>query len=105
MAGKSLAQAAAQEAYEEAGVRGTIDAQSIGGFEHVKHSAIGGPLKVFVYVYPLAVERELKSWPEEAQRSRRWFGHSEVLEIVQSDGLLDIMRRFADELATKSSDV
>jgi 8-oxo-dGTP pyrophosphatase MutT (NUDIX family) len=102
MAGKSLAQAAAQEAYEEAGVRGKIDARSIGSFEHVKQSAIGGPTPVIVHVYPLAVARELKSWPEEAQRSRRWFGHSEVLEVIHSERLLEIMRRFADELAAKS---
>jgi 8-oxo-dGTP pyrophosphatase MutT (NUDIX family) len=104
MAGKSLAQAAAQEAYEEAGVRGKIDARSPGSFEHVKQSAIGGSVTVIVHVYPLAVERQLKSWPEEAQRSRRWFGHSEVLEVVQSEGLISVIRRFADDLAAKSSE-
>jgi 8-oxo-dGTP pyrophosphatase MutT (NUDIX family) len=101
MAGKSLAQAAAQEAYEEAGVRGQISPQSIGSYKHVKQSAIGEPVTVLVHVYPLAVAQELKSWPEDAQRSRRWFGQSEALEIIQSEELRTAVRRFADEHAAR----
>lgn len=102
MAGKSLAQAAAQEAYEEAGVRGQVDAQSIGGFKHVKQSAVGEPVTVFVHVYPLAVAQELRSWPEDTQRSRRWFGQSEFFEVIQPEELRTAVRRFAHELAAKS---
>ena len=102
MIGKSLAQAAAQEAYEEAGIRGKIDPQTIGSFEHVKQTAVGGPLTVLVHVYPLAVERVLASWPEDTQRTRQWFGHSEAVEAIWSEGLRTVVTRFADELAKQS---
>ena len=36
MPGKTLAEAAAQEAFEEAGVEGTVDPVPIGSFRHVK---------------------------------------------------------------------
>jgi 8-oxo-dGTP pyrophosphatase MutT (NUDIX family) len=102
MAGKSLAQAAAQEAYEEAGVRGKIDAQSIGSFEHVKQSVVGGPVTVLVHVFPLIVERELASWPEKEQRSRRWFLQAEAWEAIESEGLRSVVDGFARALASKS---
>jgi 8-oxo-dGTP pyrophosphatase MutT (NUDIX family) len=103
MTGKSLAQAAAQEAYEEAGVRGKIDARSVGSFEHVKQSAVGGPITVLVHVYPLAVERELASWPEKEQRSRRWFLQPKASEAIESEGLRSVVERFARTLASKGA--
>ena len=36
--GKSLAKAAAQEAFEEAGVEGTVDPKPIGSFRHIKQN-------------------------------------------------------------------
>jgi 8-oxo-dGTP pyrophosphatase MutT (NUDIX family) len=98
MVGKSLAQAAAQEAYEEAGVRGKIDGHSIGSFEHVKQSAVGGPVTVLVHVYPLAVDRELDAWPEKEQRSRRWFGQFEASQVIESEGLRSVVEGFAQAL-------
>lgn len=103
MNGKSLAQAAAQEAYEEAGVRGKIGAQSVGSFEHVKHSAVGGHVTVLVHVYPLAVERELASWPEKEQRSRRWFSQPKASEAIESEGLRRVVEGFARTLASKGA--
>jgi 8-oxo-dGTP pyrophosphatase MutT (NUDIX family) len=101
MVGKSLAEAATQEAYEEAGVRGKINEQSVGSFEHVKQSAVGGPVTVLVHVYPLAVNRELDTWPEKEQRSRRWFGQSEASKAIESEGLRSVVERFAQTLAKK----
>jgi 8-oxo-dGTP pyrophosphatase MutT (NUDIX family) len=101
MTGKSLAQAAAQEAYEEAGVRGKIDGRSVGSFEHMKQSAVGGPVTVLVHVYSLAVERELASWPEKEQRARRWFLQPQALEAIESEGLRSVVESFARALASK----
>jgi 8-oxo-dGTP pyrophosphatase MutT (NUDIX family) len=92
MAGKSLAQAASQEAYEEAGVRGKMDGRSVGSFEHLKQTTIGGPV---------TVERELASWPEKEQRSRRWFGQPEASEAIESEGLRSVVEGFARALASK----
>lgn len=87
MPGKSLAEAAAQEAYEEAGVRGTVDPNPIGTFRHVKQLLAVGPLEVSIVVHPLWVDRELPRWPELGQRKRRWFKPKEAARRVDSPEL------------------
>jgi len=73
MAGKSLADSAAQEAFEEAGIKGKIEPKPIGSFRHVKQHLLFGTLEVDILVHPLAVERELGNWPEKGERNRKWF--------------------------------
>ena len=87
MAGKSLAEAAAQEAFEEAGVRGTIDPVPVGTFDHTKQNLPSGLLDVRILVHPLNVDRELSKWPELGQRRRKWFSVEEAAEKVDSEEL------------------
>lgn len=86
MPGKSLAQAAAQEAFEEAGVTGRIDAEPLGFFQHVKNFPLG-QMEVTIFVHPLAVEKELSSWPERGQRQRKWFEPKNAARVVESNDL------------------
>lgn len=95
MRGKSLAEAAAQEAFEEAGVEGEIDAAPIGRFGHVKQHAMLGSIDVSVLVHPLAVQRELSDWPERLERSRRWFSLPEAATAVASEDLGKLIEGFA----------
>ncbi len=95
MQGKSLAEAAAQEAFEEAGVEGRIASEPIGRFTHVKRHAVLGPAKMSVIVHPLAVERELADWPERRERTRRWFGREEAARSVTSEELRALIRSIA----------
>lgn len=87
MPGKSLAEAAAQEAFEEAGVKGTIDPVPLGSFDHTKQNLPGGLLDVRILVHPLNVERELPKWPEARQRRRKWFSLEDALRKIDSDEL------------------
>ena len=87
MPGKTLSKAAEQEAFEEAGVRGAVEANPIGQFEHEKQSGLLGSLKVCILVHPLAVERELPDWPEQGQRQRKWFKLKDAAEQVDSPEL------------------
>ena len=87
MAGKSLAEAAAQEAFEEAGVKGTIDPVPVGSFDHTKQNLPSGLLDVRILVHPLNVDRELSKWPEEGQRRRKWFSVEEAAKKVDSEQL------------------
>lgn len=97
--GKSLANSAAQEAFEEGGVRGTIDPKPIGSFRHVKQHFAFGTLEVSIAVHPLAVDRELLSWPEHGQRHRRWFKLSEAAERVTSPELAGIILKLEKRLS------
>jgi 8-oxo-dGTP pyrophosphatase MutT (NUDIX family) len=97
MIGKSLADAAAQEAFEEAGISGTVDPQPIGSFRHRKRSFFGD-VDLKILVHPLAVERELADWPERGQRTRQWFSMSKALAVVESDELRAIISRLEKRL-------
>ena len=93
MLGKSHAEAAAQEAYEEAGVRGRADPIKLGQFRHDKDRFPAGQIRVSVAVFPMAVELELTRWPERGQRSRRWFSLDEAARQVSSAELAGIIAR------------
>ena len=106
MRGKSLAQAAAQEAFEEAGVEGRVEPEPIGRFGHVKQHAILGGIEVTVLVHPLEVRRELSDWPERRERRRRWFSLHEAASELASEDLRVLIQSFAaarPELCEKSS--
>ena len=93
--GKSLAEAAAQEAFEEAGVKGTVDPKPLGAFRHIKQQFLIGDLEVKIVVHPLWVDRELPTWPELGQRERRWFSAREAARRVDSPELSDLIRQSA----------
>jgi len=91
MAGKTWPESAAEEAWEEAGVRGRPGEAEIGRFRHNKSGLLQGPLSCTVAVFPLAVELELESWPERAERRRNWFPLAEARTVVRSSGLSAIL--------------
>ncbi len=87
MAGLSAFEAAAEEAWEEAGVRGRIEEAEAGRFSHVKTQLGRSPLHCRVALYRLEVEQELANWPEQGQRQRRWFSLAEAAAAVRSKEL------------------
>jgi ADP-ribose pyrophosphatase YjhB (NUDIX family) len=103
MRGKSLAKAAAQEAFEEAGVKGTINSQPLGTFRHVKQYSVAKSLEVSVLVHSLSVDRELPRWPESGQRERRWFTLDEAATCVDSNELGGLILRFGDNVGDSKS--
>ena|SRR5215204_3770089 len=100
MAGKSLAEAAAVEAFEEAGVKGKVDPEPLGAFNHTKQSVPFGTLEVRILVHPMNVERELAKWPELGQRRRKWFSVKEAAEKVDSEELRDLIIQSAERAFT-----
>ena len=95
MAGKTLAEAAAREAFEEAGVTGTVDPKPIGYIRHVKQKMVTGDLEVNIVVHPLWVDQELPKWPELGQRKRKWFSPKDAAKRVDSPELGELIRRSA----------
>lgn len=87
--------AAAREAYEEAGIRGTIGSKAIGSFVYEKSlDDEGRAVRCEVKVFPLLVKRQLKSWPEQRERDIRWVDPEEVASLVQDDGLRLVIDSF-----------
>jgi 8-oxo-dGTP pyrophosphatase MutT (NUDIX family) len=93
MPGKSLSEAAAQEAYEEAGVRGAASPLELGRFRHEKTRFPAPPIQCTVAVFPMPVERELTRWPEHGQRTRRWFSLDDAARAVNSPALATIIAK------------
>ena len=85
--------AAEREAYEEAGVVGEIAKQAIGSYSYDKRLKVGAAVTCQVDVFPLEVRKQLKKWPEQAQRDGRWFKPDEAARAVQEPELGDLIRR------------
>jgi 8-oxo-dGTP pyrophosphatase MutT (NUDIX family) len=94
MLDRTPAQAAAQEAYEEAGVVGEPGARPIGAYSYGKRLRDGAVQDVEVQVFPLEVLVERLAFPEQGQREKRWIDPSEAARLVDEPGLKTIFRRF-----------
>lgn len=94
MVGKTDPQAAAQEAYEEAGVQGEMLETPVGHFRYAKRLKSGAEQACVVAVYPLEVLIQLGGWPEDQQRQRRWMSQAEAAESVHEADLAELIRRF-----------
>lgn len=95
--GLGPSKSAAREAYEEAGVRGTVRSRSIGRYLYSKvldDRAISVPCEVRVFA--LRVRRQEKAWPERQQREVRWFVPADAVEAVEEDGLKALIASFAN---------
>jgi 8-oxo-dGTP pyrophosphatase MutT (NUDIX family) len=94
MKGRKRHAAAAQEAYEEAGVEGRIAKQAIGFYRYQKRLANGTARPCTVYIYPLEVTRQHKQWREQGQRVCRWFTLEEAAHAVLEPELQDMIHVF-----------
>ena len=89
---------AKNEAMEESGALGRIGERSI-GFYHYTKLLNGAAVYCKVEVFPLEVETQLASWPEENQRDIRWCELQEGGDMVQEPGLSAMIRNLAALLA------
>lgn len=91
MEGRTLPGAAAQEAWEEAGVRGRIRPAEIGRFRYDKTQDRGYSVPVELRVFLLTVDRLADDFPERGQRKRRWFAPDRAAAMVAEPGLKAIL--------------
>jgi 8-oxo-dGTP pyrophosphatase MutT (NUDIX family) len=81
--------AAAREALEEGGVTGQIEPRPLGQCTHRKRN---GEAKK-IDVYRLKVEEELKHWPEEKERKRKWVSPQKAKSLVTDPRLKRIINQ------------
>jgi 8-oxo-dGTP pyrophosphatase MutT (NUDIX family) len=92
MFGLSPAVAAAQEAYEEAGIEGNVADEPVGYYYYDKRLRNGGRRRCRVDVYVLDVTVEHAKWPEAGERGRRWFDPEGAALAVDEPELAEIIR-------------
>jgi 8-oxo-dGTP pyrophosphatase MutT (NUDIX family) len=86
--------AAAEEAFEEAGIAGEISEQPIGSYSYKKLMKNGNATRCSVQVFALRVTRQHKRWPEKRERKIKWYGPDDAIRFVHEPYLRRIIRNF-----------
>lgn len=87
MRGKTLAEAAQIEAWEEAGVSGQISTAPIGTFHYAKRRATGLKQPCTVQVFALHVADRDDDFPEADLRQAKWFTTADAIKRVREPDL------------------
>jgi 8-oxo-dGTP pyrophosphatase MutT (NUDIX family) len=99
----TAAATAAREAYEEAGVIGTIVGDSpVGCYSYEKQRTSRTVMLCEVSVFLFAVERQLRKWPEKSERETQWFTPEQAAARVAPMGLADILRTVTRQVLVAS---
>jgi 8-oxo-dGTP pyrophosphatase MutT (NUDIX family) len=86
MRGKAPHEAAAQEAYEEAGITGRIGEEPLGAYCYDKRRRDGSLVPARVRMFPMEVVEEAEDWPERNERERRWFEpDAAAMAVLEAD--------------------
>lgn len=94
MDGLTPTEAAAQEAWEEAGVRGKSSDACLGVYSYVKEHKEDTLYPCLVMVYPLKAKSWALTYPEKAERKRKWFSLKKAAKHVAEPELAQIIRDF-----------
>jgi 8-oxo-dGTP pyrophosphatase MutT (NUDIX family) len=97
--GLSLAESAAHEALEEAGVVGEVAPMPIGRYRYVKEKKEGFSLPCEVLVFALEVKMRRRTWPEKGLRETIWLTPDQAAARVSEPGLRHILAGFAKRCA------
>ena len=89
--GKTPAEIALQEAWEEAGLLGALGAP-LGTYQYEKY---GGTC--LVTVFAMHVHETCDDWPERAVRRRSWVALDAALELIEEEGLREILKKAVTE--------
>lgn len=91
MVNKTFAEAAAQEAWEEAGIKGVIHPIPLGSYNYIKPE-LGMELEVVVF--SLNVTKTAEKFPERKQRARTWLSLEKAADLVAEAELAALIAEF-----------
>lgn len=89
--GKTPAQTATQEAFEEAGVIGGVDPRPLGEYQYVKTLPDGSRQECLVTLFSLHVRGTLVQWPERNERKRRWHDLAQASKVAADHQLAELL--------------
>jgi len=97
--GMSAQQSAAEEAYEEAGIKGSVASDAIGIYRYPKWDAVCD-----VTVYAMQVEHVLgeTQW-QESHRGRQWVSIEQAVELLKNDDVKQIVNQLPQWLKEQAS--
>ena len=94
----AASQTAAEEAYEEAGVRGRVGETPHRSLLISESHQTGKTTVCQVEVFPLEVTGQSRKWPEREERRTEWFKIGKAMKVVQYNDLRDLIRKFGEAL-------
>lgn len=95
MEGKAAPDAAAQEAWEEAGVKeAKLGHMPVGAFSYEKALDNGVITRCEATVFPLKVKKLADEFPESHERTRKWVAPEKAAKMVDEPGLKRLLRNF-----------
>ncbi len=92
MPGKTFAEAAEQEAWEEAGVKGVIHPVPVGSYHYSKPELA---MELEVVVFALKSTKAAAKFPECKQRRRTWLSLEKAAGLVAEPDLAALIANFA----------
>ena len=93
--GRPLATTAEREAWEEAGVCGTVANTVLTVVPKRKRYRLAGEIEWQMAVFPLRVESVSDDYPEASERQRGWFSPEEAAKLVHPSSLGPVLRDVA----------
>src|SRR5262249_16403514 len=90
--GKTSGEIALQEAWEEAGLVGGLQAEPAGSYLYEKYENL-----YHVTVFLMTVTQVADEWPEQAVRQRAWLNPAQALLRVDDRGLRELLRAVFNE--------
>ena len=94
VAGKTPAEIALLEAWEEVGVRGRAYEQCLGAYSYTKAIGPERGLPCLAMVYPVRVKTLAGKFPEAGQRKHKWLRPKKAAARVEEPELAHIIRGF-----------
>lgn len=93
--GRSRATSALIEAYEEAGIRGSVRRKPLGTFVYAKWiDKKGRNFDCLVDVFSVSFRKQSKSWPEQKERKLAWLRPDTAARRVSEPELKQIIRQY-----------
>lgn len=101
---KTGPESALNEAFEEAGVVGSIEKEPFAICRSVKGLDGGFSVPTKVAIYCVKVDKQLDQYPEKGQREIAWVSVSQAIKLADEPNLKRILKRFKAEQSNKTLD-
>jgi 8-oxo-dGTP pyrophosphatase MutT (NUDIX family) len=95
--GATPTEAAATEAWEEAGLEGRVRSRPLGVYSYYKSNS-DDALPCVAVIFPLKVKKAHSRWPERKERKRRWVNRRKAAKMVDEPELRQMILRFDPKL-------
>ena len=92
MRGRTLAEAALREAWEEAGVKGTVSPEPLGSYSYAKRLKSGLEQPCTVTCFRISVDSLADDYPEAGRRKRVWLTPKAAAKQVREPELKTLLR-------------